>query len=339
MKKVFQKVQSRLGRWDDNKVTDPAIQPGLGAEGSVDRSFRIKRDGLPTLPDEEERKQVTAGRSEGSLSSGYLRNERSSDMHKDRPLFTRRWIEQQANLHSGIDSGFRSGSNSASMMMGDNGSSEGRSTLDRTLSSSTHATITQPSYDRRERERLAPINTDTDMTLPAFDPIKFDNALGYNEPSGPNPVFEAGSSLGIGDAGSSEARPPTPTSATAADKFASAVEALKLHQAKLNAPQNVGRKPVFGPVRPPHGPIAHLVANRTSNQNQVKLNQLECKNDHQRWFGPRPNDAHCVPCQLCLVADRTLFQCRDCAMVTCAGCRGKVEDVMARKRAVGVGRN
>jgi hypothetical protein len=332
MKKIFNRVQSKLGRKGDDEFTDPAIQPGLGAEEPVERSFRVvKRDDMPVLRDEE-RKEMAAGKSEGSLSSGYLREEMAADRHKDRPLFTRRWIEEQANLRSGADSAFRGGE-SSSVMTGDD-RSEGHSMRDRTYSSSTHATITQPSYDQRERaERIGPLNTNADVSLPPFNPLNFDNPLGYNEPSGPNPVFQAGSSLGVGAASSSEAGPSKSTSANATDKFTSAAEALKLHQATLNAPPNIARKPLFGPVRPPYGPIAHLVANRTSNQNQVKLYQLECKNDHQRWFGPRPNDVHCVPCQLCLIADATLFQCRDCAMVTCPGCKGKVENVMARKRA------
>ena len=325
MKKIFKKIQSKAGLREDDEITDPAIQPGLGPPGS----FRVmnkdeveaKEKGLP-LPKGEFRDMEAIKANDGSISSGYFRREQSLPRYSERPSFTSKWVEDQANINSGSEQWNAQNSDVSTSTIRpyvehvgmeseatiDDKTNWTQPQLDRSFSSSTHATVTQPTYDKpvySSTEQLAP--TIPDVSIPPMEYDPYNSDMNLNDPSAPKPAIA------------------TPTSpATAIGTFANAVEALKQHQTNL-----AQRKPMFGPVRQPYGPIAHLVANRTSNQNQVKDYQLLCKTDHKAWFGPRPNDVHCVPCQLCLMADITLFQCRGCAMVTCLGCKRKVEEVMA----------
>jgi len=327
MKKIFKKIQSKAGLKDDDEISDPAIQPGLGPPGS----FRVmnrdeveaKEKSLPLQKGEFRDMEATKA-GDGSISSGYFRREQSLPRHSERPSFTRKWLEDQANVNSGSEQWNAQNSDASTSTIRpyvehvgieseatiDDETNRTQFQRDRNFSSSTHATVTQPIYDRQVysgTEKFAP--TIPDVSIPPMEYDPYNNNLNLSDPSALNAAI------------------PSPTSpATATDTFTKAVEALKLHQANL-----AQRKPMFGPVRPPYGPIAHLVANRTSNQNQVKDYQLLCKTDHKGWFGPRPNDVHCVPCQLCLGVDTTLFQCRGCAMVTCLGCKRKVEETMAAK--------
>ena len=81
--------------------------------------------------------------------------------------------------------------------------------------------------------------------------------------------------------------------------------------------------------------VEHLVVPRQSGQAQVAKSQVECHGGHGKWYGPRSNVMHRVPCQLCLSETDAIFQCKFCAMVVCGGCRGKVDEVMARPGSAG----
>lgn len=333
MKKIFKKIQSKAGLRENDEVTDPAIQPGLGMPGPLRVTKRdegeVKEKGTPRQMGEyRDMETIKAG--EGSLSSGYFRREQNHPSHSERPSFTRKWLEDQANIVSGSEQWNSQNSDVSTSTIRpylaptgptsrgseattDSETNQTQIQRDRKFSSPTHATVTQPTYDRRfdsSTERLPLKVPDISIQPADYDP--FNSTLNLSDPSAPHSASDAG--------------PASPT--TAADAFANAVEALKQHQRSLGQ-----RRPALGPVRPPHGPLAPLVANRTADQNQVKEHQLLCKADHRAWFGPRPNDVHCVPCQLCLAADATLFQCRGCALVACLGCKRKVEEVMAVRGA------
>lgn len=340
MKKLINKIKAKAGGREDGEVADPAIQPGLGAE-QAERSFRVLGPGLlrPNQPGQQGA-EASGNASEGAPSSGYIERERARAEEKDRPFFTAKWLEDQANIRAGnpfrADSVFRGDDSVTDYDSFHDERSQRSQQRDRTFSETT---ITQPAYNqfppRSIGQNLAP--TAGDVSLPALDTSYFGSALNLNEPRVNEPGESVASTVEtvIGPS-TSAAEPATPTAAF--NKFQAAAAALKDHQIKIKEAPNP-LPPVYGPVRPPYGPIAHLVANRTANQNQVKPPQLECKHDHKTWFGPSPNNVHKVPCQLCLIAYGTLFQCKHCAMVTCPGCKDKVEEAMKIKNGGKSARN